>query len=190
MKLKIITVPNPVLRQKSKPIAKIDGKVKRLADSMIRIIKEGPEKEPIGVGLSAVQIGQTVRLIVVYNPKIKDYTAYINPEIINRSTEMLTEVPDSESNLEGCLSIPDYFGLVQRHKWLVLRYRDLDNKEHQEKYSGFPAVVIQHECDHLDGVLFIDRIMEQKGKLYHSKNSKNGQELVLIPFDQPLELVK
>ena len=186
MKLEIRTVPDPILRRKSKPVVKISSKgrqasgLKQLAQAMIDFIKCGPEdlsanrrSKRIGVGLSAVQIGKPLRLFVAYSPKSKKDLVFVNPKITWRSKKLTDGVPERESKHEGCLSVPGYLGIVKRAEAIRLRYRTLAGREQERRFSGFFATVIQHEMDHLNGVLFIDRALEQKGKIY--KLEENSQ---------------
>ena len=165
MKLKIIIVPNSILRKKSKPIKNINQIISNLAKAMIQLIKEGPGGKPIGIGLSAVQIGKLIRLFVAFNPETKKYQAFVNPEIIKKSKE-LTDGLEGENKGEGCLSIPGFTGVVKRHQEINLKYQNLAGQEKEEKFSGLMATIIQHEYDHLEGILFTDRVLEQGSKIY------------------------
>lgn len=177
---KIITVPNEILRQKSKPVTKIDKKVletiKDMQDTLVS------QKNPTGVGLSAPQVGKSCQICLVVSRKDKKTLALINPEITWKSKTPTnhtaqTEPEDSKRDpLEGCLSVPGFWGTVQRAKEIKVSYLTPENKEIKQKFSGFTAVVIQHEVDHLNGVLFIDRILEQKGKIYRIEENDKGEE--------------
>ncbi len=141
--LKIITIPNPILRQKAKKIADVmDPKIQKLIPQMTEImLKEG-------VGLAAPQVGESIRLIIV---KYKDGSvAMINPRILKKS--ILKEWGE-----EGCLSVPGKYGEVKRSKKLTIRYTDEKGKAKTLNAQGMLARIIQHETDHLDGVLFIDK---------------------------------
>jgi len=142
--LKILTDPNPILRRKSQPVVDISAKeIQELIPQMIEtmIAKDG-------VGLAAPQVGQNIRLIVVH---IKDKAmAIINPKIIKRSII-------KEWGEEGCLSVPGKYGEVRRCKKVTVKYLDDKGKPHQIIAEGLFARVIQHENDHLDGILFIDK---------------------------------
>ncbi len=142
--LPIITNPNPILRKKSVEIKQIQAK--QFQQLCLDMAKTMREKD--GVGLAAPQIGQNIRLIVV-NTK-GGAVCMINPKITKKS---LTK----EWGEEGCLSIPDVFGKVKRHKKINCKYLDKNNKEKKIQAQGLMARVIQHEIDHLDGVLFIDK---------------------------------
>jgi peptide deformylase len=144
--LNIATYPNPVLRQTAKPIADFDDGLKTLTEDMAKIM-HGDD----GIGLAAPQVGLSKRIIVIGDHD--DHKAYINPEITYTSKN--TTVTE-----EGCLSLPKIFGLVKRPKKIHLKYQDLEGKTKKEKIKGFTATVIQHEIDHLNGILFIDKASE------------------------------
>jgi len=142
--LNIITIPNPLLRQKSLTIK--DPLAQEIQDLLPEMTETMIKKD--GVGLAAPQIGLNIRLIVVRH-KDNDIIM-INPEILKKSLF-------KEWDEEGCLSVPGVFGQVKRHKKLTVRYLDSDGKSQQLEAEGFFARVIQHEVDHLNGVLFIDK---------------------------------
>lgn len=180
---KIITVPNPILRQKSKPV-KIssrgrpasgwDIKTKNLVTDLIETAKAA--KEPSGVGLSAIQIGKLVRVFVI--KRRKKFIPFINPKITWQSKKTLSQVLEKEKLfMEGCLSVPSFYGLVNRSYAVKLKWQDQKGKIHQEKFEGKESAYVQHELDHLDGVLFVDRILEQKGKIYKLKKDEEGKEI-------------
>jgi len=175
-KLKIITVPDPLLRQKSKPVKRLDQKVTQLAAEMIKIIKGNSRGQRIGVGLSAVQVGKLIRLFVAYSPQSKKDLVFINPKITWQSKKMTQGVPEREFPYEGCLSIPGYLGLVKRHQTIELEYQSLSGRRWKRKFTGLLATIIQHELDHLNGILFIDRVLEQKGPLYQVERNEKGEE--------------
>ncbi len=147
--LPIITNPNPILRKKSAEIKQTQKKqFQQLCLDMAKTMKEKD-----GVGLAAPQIGQNIRLIVI---NTKDgAVCMINPEITKKS---LTK----EWGEEGCLSVPDVFGKVKRNKKIICKYLDKTGKEKKIEAQGLMARVIQHEIDHLDGVLFIDKARDVK----------------------------
>ena len=141
--LKIITIPNPILRQKAIKIANVlDPKIQKLIPQMTEVMLQE------GVGLAAPQVGESIRLIVV---KYKDGSiAMINPKILLKSIT-------KEWGEEGCLSVPGKYGEVKRSKKLTVRYVDEKGKTKTLVANGMLARIIQHETDHLDGVLFIDK---------------------------------
>lgn len=171
---KIITVPNPILRQKSKPVAKIDKKTKQLVKDLVDTAKAA--EEPKGVGLSAIQIGKPVRVFVI--KRGKKFIPFINPQITWRSKKTLSQALEKEELfLEGCLSVPSFYGFVDRPQAIKLKWQDLAGKTHEEKFEDKESAYVQHELDHLDGVLFVERILEQKGKIYKLTKDKEGKEV-------------
>ena len=151
--LKIVVVEDndPVLRKTAKPVKKFTSKVRRLVRNMIETMQSAP-----GVGLAAPQVGVSQRIIVIDLPEEEDQPlsgrpiAFINPEF-----RAVTE--EEEEAIEGCLSVPGLVGDVMRPTRIHLKARDEWGKLLDMEIGGFPARVIQHEADHLEGVLFIDR---------------------------------
>ena len=149
----IITLPDPKLRLVSRKIERIDDLLSRLIDDMIETMHEAP-----GVGLAAIQVGEPIRVLVVDVAK-KDEPpqpqVFVNPEIVWLSEERATYE-------EGCLSIPEYYAEVERPASVRARALDRDGKLREILAEGLLATVLQHEIDHLDGVLFIDHISKLK----------------------------
>ena len=149
----IITLPDPKLRLVSKKIERVDDSLRRLIDDMIETMHEAP-----GVGLAAIQVAEPIRLLVVDVAKKEeapDPQAFINPEIVWSSEERSTYE-------EGCLSIPEYYAEVERPASVRARALDREGKMKEVLAEGLLATVLQHEIDHLDGVLFIDHISKLK----------------------------
>jgi peptide deformylase len=149
----ILVVPNPVLKQVSQPVAQVDDELRALMDDMLETMYDAP-----GIGLAAIQIGVPKRVIVMdlaREGEDKQPRFFVNPEILWTSD-------DTEPYEEGCLSVPDYFDEVQRPAKVKLRYRDYQGAEIEEEADGLYARCIQHEMDHLDGVLFIDHLSRLK----------------------------
>ena len=145
-----IGMDNDILRTKSVPIKDITSELKEFAEDMIDTMYD--EKNP-GVGLAAPQVGRNIRIIVVdlgAEENSKDPCIMINPEIIERSSQM-------EESKEGCLSLPKRMGVVPRHTWVMVKWKDLTGSTHTKKLENLPGRCVQHEIDHLDGVLFPDR---------------------------------
>ncbi|MCL5025189.1 MAG: peptide deformylase [Chloroflexi bacterium] len=147
---KILTAENPVLRQKSKRVGKMDRSLSRLIEDMFETMYEAN-----GLGLAAIQIGVPLRLVVIQLPEgLEDEPmsgkrlVLRNPEIIKTSGECLVE--------EGCLSLPGYVADVSRSEQVTVRARDEHGKEVRVRASGLLAQALQHEIDHLEGILFID----------------------------------
>ncbi len=140
---------NLILRQKSLPVKKVGKETLKLIKDM-----EETMKAENGVGIAAPQVGSNVRVVLVtfnLNTAQEQIVALINPEIIYKSRE-------EELDEEGCLSVPKQFDQVWRSREVVVKFWDLNGKEKMLKLSGFNARVVQHEIDHLDGVLFVDRV--------------------------------
>ncbi|MDR7143563.1 peptide deformylase [Rhizobium sp. BE258] len=159
----LIILPDPVLRQASKPIERVDGELKRLADDMLETMYDAP-----GIGLAAIQIGVPRRMLVIdvaREGEDKQPQVFINPEILKSSEERSVYE-------EGCLSIPDYYAEVERPAVVTLRYLDRDGKEQIVDADGLLATCLQHEIDHLNGVLFIDHISRLKREMVIKKFTK------------------
>jgi len=149
--LPIRAVPDPILRQKSKRVRVIDGSIQRLIGNMIETMHSSG-----GVGLAAPQVGVPLRVIVIGIPEGEDITL-INPKIVRRTGERVVT--------EGCLSIPGYFGEIKRAQSVRVKGRDLSGKEIRIKAEELLAQALEHEIDHLNGVLYIDHL-ESTDKLY------------------------
>jgi peptide deformylase len=149
--LPIRALPDPVLRQKAKRVRTIDNSVKKLIGDMIETMHADPGR----VGLAAPQVGVSLRVVVIGIPEEKDIVL-INPEIVRRSGE--------RSVTEGCLSVPGYYGEIKRAESVTAKGRDPTGKEIRIKGNGLLAQALEHETDHLNGVLYIDHL-ENKDKL-------------------------
>lgn len=182
--LKILVTPNPKLLEKSLLVVKFDRKLAKEISEMKKTLSA--TRDPIGVGLAAPQVGILKRMFLA---KPKDKTlVFINPEILESSGEEIpnfTNSPKIEAKkpksskkklLEGCLSIPSIWGNVARKKDIKLKYQDEKGNIHIENLKGFPAVIIQHEIDHLDGVLFTKHVIEQGEQLYRSYKNEEGED--------------
>jgi len=159
---KIVGSKDPVLRKPSKPVAKIDRKIVNLIKDLTDTLAQ--QKDPEGVGLAAPQVGVNLRLFVM--AKGKEIVPVVNPEIIEVSKKQTTKKKKGHSILEGCLSLPNYYTPLKRPGSVKLRYTTADGEEKIEEFTGFAAQIVQHEVDHLNGILFIDRLLEQKKPLY------------------------
>lgn len=163
MKREILDVKNPTLRQKSKSVVKVDKKIKELIKDLVDTLNI--QKDPEGVGLAASQIGRNLRLFVM-KPKNKVYVV-INPQILSISKEKnMPKSDEGKKIMEGCLSLPHYYGPLKRAKKVTVKYLDENGIEKIEEFKGLNAQIIQHEIDHLNGILFIDRLLEAKTPLY------------------------
>ena len=149
----ILILPDKRLRLVSKPVAKIDAATRKLVEDMFETMYDAP-----GIGLAAIQVGEPRRVVTMDLAKKdepKEPQVFINPELVSKSD-------DKNTHEEGCLSIPEYYEDVERPAAVKLRYLDLDGKQHEIDADGLLATCIQHEIDHLDGVLFIDHISKLK----------------------------
>ena len=165
---KIIIEPDPILRKKSDDLKQVDNDLRKLLDDMLETMYAAP-----GIGLAAVQLGILKRLIVIDVSKDKDKKNplfLINPEIIFKSDE--TSVFE-----EGCLSLPGYFAEIERPAQCQIKYIDYYGKKKELNASGLLATCIQHEIDHLNGILFIDYLSKLKKDMIIKKLSKHKREL-------------
>jgi peptide deformylase len=164
--LPIITAPDPRLKIKAKPVAAVDANVRRLMDDMVETMYHA-----IGIGLAAPQVGVSIRLILVDDGS-RGPRALINPTIIEGRGSIRGE--------EGCLSIPGIFGEVERSEWVRVEAKDAEGQPLAFEARGLQARVIQHEMDHLDGVLFIDRLPPVTRDRIKKKIQKEG-----LPAEAP-----
>jgi len=159
----LIILPDPILRQASKPIETVDGDVKKLAADMLETMYDAP-----GIGLAAIQIGVPRRMLVLDVSKEGDDKAplvFINPEVVASSDERSVYE-------EGCLSIPDYYAEVERPAKITVRHLDAEGREQVTEADGLLATCLQHEIDHLNGILFIDHISKLKREMVIRKFTK------------------
>jgi peptide deformylase len=159
----LIILPDPLLRQVSKPVERVDSDIQRLADDMLETMYDAP-----GIGLAAIQIGVARRMLVIdvaREGEEKQPLVFINPEIVSSSDERSVYE-------EGCLSIPDYYAEVERPATVGVKYLDRDGKEQTMKADSLLATCLQHEIDHLNGVLFIDHISRLKREMVIKKFTK------------------
>ena len=165
----LIILPDPVLRQLSKPLERVDDSVRKLADDMLETMYDAP-----GIGLAAIQIGEPVRMLVIDLAKEDEPKApqvFINPQIVATGDDISVYE-------EGCLSIPDYYAEVERPALITVNYLDRDGKEQTVEADGLLATCLQHEIDHLNGVLFIDHISKLKRDMVMRKFKKLAKDKV------------
>jgi peptide deformylase len=160
--LPILYVPDPRLRAKAKPVAPNDPRIPGLAERMLATMYKAP-----GIGLAAPQVGEMTRLVVIdVRPEEKpDPIVLVNPEIVAASTELATRE-------EGCLSLPNQFADVTRPARVRVRWTDLSGARREVEADGLLAACLQHEIDHLDGVLFVDHISALKRNMLLRKLAK------------------
>jgi peptide deformylase len=170
--LPIIKAPDPRLKIKARPVAAVDAKVRRLMDDMLETMYQA-----IGIGLAGPQVGEAKRVIVidVAREGEKPHPLRLaNPEILWHSEELATFA-------EGCLSLPEHYAEVTRPNAIRLRYLDYENEIREIEAEGLLATVLQHEIDHLDGVLFVDHISSLKRGMILRKLAKAKRTGALAP---------
>src|SRR3954451_12069610 len=168
----IFETPDPILRQISKPVETFDGELKTLVADMFETMYAAP-----GIGLAAVQVGVPIRLLVIdlQEPQeeggdpVRDPRVFINPEILWHSDD---EVPYTE----GCLSVPEQYAEVMRPDKIRAKWQDQKGMTYEEEIGGLLAVCLQHEMDHLNGVLFIDHLSRLKRDMVLKKLAKWRKE--------------
>lgn len=180
--IKIITAPNPILSGNSNPVTKIDKSILNLIKEMQATLLAA--KDPEGVGLAAPQVGKSLQIFLAKPSNKSDFMVFINPEIIEQSSKVdYVKRPKKDASekaskkLEGCLSLPSIWGPVLRSSSITLSYLDEHGKSHKKKFSNFLATIIQHEVDHLNGILFPKRVLEQKGTLYKSHKDEKNEDV-------------
>ncbi|MGW8186591.1 MAG: peptide deformylase [Desulfobacterales bacterium] len=166
-KLDILTFPNKFLQQPTQPVENIDEDVQKLVADMAETMYDAP-----GVGLAAIQVGSD-KQVLIYDEKPTEgdrgYGVIINPKIVETEGQIISEN-------EGCLSVPDFRSDVKRAARIVVEGVDRDGKSLRFEAEGFMAIVLQHEIDHLNGTLFIDRISALKRELYKRRMKKIMRE--------------
>ncbi|WP_308516698.1 peptide deformylase [Sphingomonas flavescens] len=169
---RIYETPDPVLRQISKPVETFDADLRTLVEDMFETMYDAP-----GIGLAAVQVGEPIRLLVIdlQEPEeeggepARDPKVFINPEVLWHSE---SDVPYTE----GCLSVPEQYAEVMRPDRIRARWRDVEGNQYEEEIDGLLAVCLQHEMDHLNGVLFIDHLSRLKRDMVLKKLAKWRKE--------------
>jgi peptide deformylase len=170
--LPIIVAPDPRLKVKARKVARVDARVRRLMDDMLETMYLAP-----GIGLAAPQVGEALRVIVVDCAREGEKPQPLkiaNPELLWVSDEHVTIQ-------EGCLSLPEHYADVERPKAIRLRYLDEENEIRELEASGLLATCIQHEMDHLEGVLFVDHISSLKRGIILRKLAKTKRQKTPVP---------
>jgi len=167
----ILTEPNKLLRQVSNPVEKVSDEERQLMDDMLETMYAAP-----GIGLAAIQVGVPKRIIVMdisRDENKKEPMYFVNPVIRNKNSEKATYE-------EGCLSVPDQFAEIERPNKCEVEYLDYDGKKQLLKADGLLATCIQHEMDHLEGILFIDYLSKLKKSMILKKLSKNKSSRIVV----------
>ena len=172
--LPIVEVPDPILRASSAPVERVDDELKGLVQSMFETMYDAP-----GIGLAAVQVGVPRRLLIIDlqepesdaedAPPVRRPHVFINPEILHSSDAR-------KSYNEGCLSIPDQYAEIERPDVVRARWTDLDGRQQEGEFDGLMSVCLQHEVDHLNGILFIDYLSRLKRDIIVRKVVKSRKD--------------
>ena len=167
-KLDILTYPNKTLSQKTSPLDNIDGKVQEMIDDMTTTMYAAP-----GVGLAAIQVGWD-KSVLIYDVSPREESrvlhVLVNPKIITQEGEIISED-------EGCLSVPDFRADVKRSEFVTVEGHDREGRPIRLDAEGILAIVLQHEIDHLNGTLFIERISSLKRQMYKRRMKKKLKEI-------------
>lgn len=169
--LDIINVPDPLLKTKSTPVEKMDAGVRKLLDDMLETMYDAP-----GIGLAAIQVGVAKRIIVMDTSMEEEEnrpTFFINPEVVWESEERNTYS-------EGCLSVPEHYADVERPASVRVKYLDYDGTMQEKLMEGLDATCIQHEIDHLNGIVFIDYLSRLKRNMIIKKVQKATKDSVVL----------
>lgn len=160
--LPIIETPDPRLRVISKPVERVDDALRRFMDDMLETMYDAP-----GIGLAAIQVGEPKRVLVIdlQEDDEKNPRYFVNPEIVWTSDDL-------SGYQEGCLSVPDVYGDVERPARVRVKYLDYNGEAREEELDGLLATCLQHEMDHLEGVLFIDHLSKLKRDMLLRKLEK------------------
>lgn len=175
--MKIVSVPNSILTGQAKPVRAFDERLLRTISEMSRTL--AAQRDPEGVGLAAPQVGLPLQLFIMKARKNAKVRVFVNPKIVSSIEYQVSSIenpkpkhPTSAKKLEGCLSIPRIWGHVSRVPQATLSYQDETGKTHEETFSGFEAIIVQHEMDHLQGILFTKRVVEQNQQLFEEKDGE------------------
>ena len=174
----IVSAPHPVLSKKASEYVfeKNDKFLPAILKEMEKALLEA--SDPKGVGLAAPQIGRGISMFITKPSDNADISVFINPVIV-KSDPIPADTPEDEKKakkLEGCLSLPSIWGVVKRSPGVTLSYYDHLGRKKTKKFTGFMATIVQHEVDHLNGVLFPKRVLEQNGALYKSSKNEKGED--------------
>lgn len=175
MALTVVTYPAKVLSRAARRLAPGEQDLKQLFEQMVEAMQTNT-----GIGLAAPQVGNSIRFMIAENKETGEITPYVNPQIVEFSEER-------DIGPEGCLSFPGLYGDVIRSKSIKIRYQDLEFNTHEEEASGFYARVLQHEIDHLNGVLLIDRAVDGLYEVKPEDETEEGEGEEAGAYCGPLE---
>jgi len=178
--LTIIQHPHPTLRKKAKPVKTITPEIQQFSQELLQSLAPKTGK-PLGVGLAANQVNKLHRIFIIKMPDDK-FTICINPQIIKSSKKIISSLPEEKHFLEGCLSIPGYYGFVDRPLKVKVQYQTIKGLNKTKTLTPPYSSYFQHELDHLNGILFIDHIKQSKQPLYLA-DKKGKLNLVKNPLE-------
>lgn len=175
--MKLVHVPNPILNKPCEPVTAFKASLVKIVVDMEEVLLEQVGPNLVGVGLAAPQVGLNKRLFIIKPSPKSETQVFANAEILKKieqkpAKKSLKKKKKKGTKLEGCLSIPHLWGPLRRSAKVYVRYQDIDGNLHEEWFTGFKAVIIQHEVDHTNGILFTQRVLEQKGTLYEEKDGE------------------
>ncbi len=188
--LKIITAPSEILSEKAVSVRRVDGETLKLIEEMKKTLLSA--EDPEGVGLAAPQVGKPFAIFLIKPTPKSPIKVFINPKIIEEKNlparlaakragrqgdNSNSKKKKGRTKLEGCLSLPGIWGEVKRNPEITLSFLNEKGKKHIKTFKGFIATVIQHEADHLNGILFTERVLEQNGTLYKSHRNEKGEDV-------------
>lgn len=179
--LSIVQAPSEVLASPARKINNIDKAIRHLIKQMTETLEKATDPE--GVGLAAPQVGESLQLFIIKPTPKSKVEVFINPVLTipddakKDDVKEKLENEDEDVKLEGCLSLKDIWGVVERYDKVHLSFLDENGKKHERTYDGFFATIIQHEYDHIQGILFPKRVLEQESKLYKSTKNKKGESV-------------
>ena len=177
--MQIVQAPDPVLAAVAKHVTDINQDILDFIEDMKYTLTH--TTDPEGIGLASPQVGKSLQIFIIKESKEAPFSIFINPKVTLVGKPKEEEMPKKHPRLEGCLSLKDIWGTVRRAPKVKISFTDEKGKQHTKTYTGFFATIIQHEYDHLQGILFPRRVLEQQGKLYKShKNEKGEEEFDLI----------
>lgn len=168
---KIVSSQDPILKKVCKPVGVIDKKILQIIADLQNTLRV--QKDPEGVAIAAPQIGKLLRIFVVSHKGLE--RVVVNPEILKVSRKKAGQ----SQIMEGCLSLPNYYGPLKRASVVKIKYLNEQGKKVEEEFEGFFAQIILHEIDHLNGIFFVQRLLEQKKPLYKLNKNNEWEEVEL-----------
>ncbi|MEX1052721.1 MAG: peptide deformylase [Patescibacteria group bacterium] len=167
----ILAAPNKLLTTKAQKVKKIDKVIKKLVADMIVCLEK--QEDPQGVGLAAPQIGKSTSLFIIKSSPKSEVEIFINPKVLKLFDKKGDKNKKAnKKKLEGCLSIPRIWAPIKRKYGIILEFMNLEGKKMEKEFTGYKSIILQHEIDHLNGILFTQRALEQKAQVFEEKGDK------------------